>query len=62
MDRWIGKIAVVTGASAGIGLATAKTLVQEGLVVVGLARRKEKMEVFISIRENYILIYKRKLF
>ena len=45
MDRWIGKVAVVTGASAGIGLAIVKALVREGMTVVGLARRKEKMEV-----------------
>lgn len=45
MDRWEGKLAVVTGASAGIGLAIARALVRSGLNVVGLARRKEKMEV-----------------
>ena len=45
MDRWIGKVVVVTGASAGIGLAIVKALVREGMTVVGLARRKEKMEV-----------------
>ncbi|XP_033212944.1 farnesol dehydrogenase-like [Belonocnema kinseyi] len=44
MDRWAGKVAIVTGASAGIGLATVEALVREGMTVVGLARRKQKME------------------
>ncbi|XP_001604981.1 farnesol dehydrogenase [Nasonia vitripennis] len=44
MYRWAGKVAVITGASSGIGLATAKALVYHGLIVVGLARRKSKME------------------
>lgn len=45
MERWASKVAVVTGASAGIGMAIARALVREGMVVVGLARRKAKMEV-----------------
>lgn len=44
MDRWAGKVALVTGASAGIGAATVRALVQEGLQVVGIARRVEKIE------------------
>lgn len=43
MSRLEGKVAIVTGASSGIGLAITQTLVREGMKVVGLARRKQKM-------------------
>ncbi|EDV95309.1 farnesol dehydrogenase isoform X2 [Drosophila grimshawi] len=44
MQRWHNKVAVVSGASAGIGAACARALVGAGLVVVGLARRHQRIE------------------
>jgi UDP-glucose 4-epimerase len=41
---WQGKVAVVTGASSGIGEAIAKKLSHEGLKVVLVARNRERLE------------------
>lgn len=44
MEKWVGKTAVVTGASAGIGAALVVDLARAGINVIGLARRMEKVQ------------------
>ncbi|VVC31662.1 Short-chain dehydrogenase/reductase SDR,NAD(P)-binding domain [Cinara cedri] len=53
MDHLKGHVAVLTGASAGIGAATAIKLVKAGLIVVGIARRLERLQILKkSMEEN----------
>ncbi|XP_056612729.1 dehydrogenase/reductase SDR family member 11-like [Triplophysa dalaica] len=48
MDRWRGRVALVTGASVGIGAAIAKSLTQHGMKVIGCARNVEQIESLAS--------------
>ncbi|KAM7359293.1 retinol dehydrogenase B [Cochliomyia hominivorax] len=41
---WCGKVAVITGASAGIGAKIAVKLANAGVIIIGLARRIDMIE------------------
>lgn len=43
-----GKVVVITGASSGIGLATAKLLASQGAVLSLAARRKDKLDALVA--------------
>lgn len=48
MERWKGKVALVTGASSGIGYDLSKRLCELGMNVVGCARNIEKIQTLAA--------------
>lgn len=62
MDRWTGKVAVVTGASRGIGATIALDLARAGLITIGLARNVEEIEKLrsdlpVQVQKNFHGLY-----
>ncbi|XP_033180065.1 farnesol dehydrogenase isoform X3 [Bombus impatiens] len=54
MNYWSGKVAIVTGASRGIGLAISKELAKYGINVIGLARSMDELvEASLMIGEYF---------
>ncbi len=48
MQQLANKVAIVTGASSGIGYATAKLFAREGARIVVAARRKPELEALVA--------------
>lgn len=49
MERWAGRVALVTGASCGIGAAICRRLVQANMKVIGVARNVHRIQVVSTL-------------
>lgn len=54
MERLKNRIAIVTGASSGIGQATARLFASEGATVIALARRQQRLDELHQENERIV--------
>lgn len=53
MNRLLGKVAIVTGANSGMGMATARALLDEGATVIMLCRSEKRgLEAYHKLLED----------
>lgn len=53
MERWKGKVAVVSGASEGIGAAIVKALLAQGLTVSKILQKKN-ITPFLNLQPQFL--------
>ncbi|XP_008555848.1 farnesol dehydrogenase [Microplitis demolitor] len=52
MERWSGKVAIVTGASSGIGAVISRELVTHGLNVLGISNQEDRLKSLYQNLKN----------
>ena len=62
MERWAGRVALVTGASSGIGAAVVELFAKRGMKVIGCARRVERIQVSTCIPKFAKVLVQKNLF
>ncbi len=58
MSKLNGKVAVITGGSSGIGLATAQRFVAEGAYVFITGRRQTELDKAKALKEKLLIAFR----